>query len=214
MLDILEARATYGSSLAFVADRGELPVVLNARRLFGCGVEVGVQAGGYSEVLLRYWRGRHLISVDPWLEAGPEEYFDVSNVPQVQHDSFYRAACDRLAQFGERSTIWRTTSVEASARVPRHSLDFVYLDARHDYASVMEDLHAWYDRVRPGGIIAGHDFLDGRRPEGEFGVRSAVTRFFGKRGLPVHATLLDAPWLTWMVEIPAPEGDVELPPVG
>ena len=78
----------------------------------------------------------------------------------------------------------------------------------------MEDLHAWYDKVRPGGIIAGHDFLDGRRPEGEFGVRSAVTRFFGERGLPVHATLLDAPWLTWMVEVPAPGGDVELPPVG
>jgi FkbM family methyltransferase len=96
-------------------------------------------------------------------------------------------------------------------RVPHHSLDFVYLDARHDYASVLEDLEAWFDKVRPGGVLSGHDYIDGDFAAGVFGVKSAVNEFFEARGIPVYSTLLDEPWLTWFVEIPAPESWPELP---
>lgn len=39
---------------------------------------------------------------------------------------------------------------------PEH-LDFCYIDAAHDYASVCHDLAGWRDKVKPGGILAGHD---------------------------------------------------------
>src|SRR6185436_14587326 len=115
----------------------------------------------------------------------------------------YQQACHRLSAFADRSSVWRMTSLEAAERIPHHSIDFVYIDARHDYAAVMEDLGAWFDKVRPGGIIAGHDYLDGHFPAGVFGVKSAVDTFFSERALPVHPTLLDEPWLSWLVEIPA-----------
>ena len=38
-----------------------------------------------------------------------------------------------------------------------HSLDFVYIDADHSYASVVEDITAWKNKVKQGGFIAGHD---------------------------------------------------------
>ena len=58
-------------------------------------------------------------------------------------------------------------------------------------------------RVRPGGVIGGHDYLDGDfPPHGEFGVRSAVDGFFGRAGLTVHATLADRPWVSWFVPMP------------
>jgi FkbM family methyltransferase len=209
MPTISDARDTYATTLAFVGSRDELPLLLNKRRLFGCGVEVGVKEGEYSETLLHGWRGRHLISVDPWLEDDPSAYVDIANVPQSQHETFYRTACARLARFGDRSSVWRMTSIEAAERLPRHGLDFVYIDARHDYAAVMEDLAVWFDKVRPGGIIAGHDYVDGTFPAGEFGVRSAVDEFFSSRGIPVHATLLDEPWLTWIAEIPEPAESAE-----
>jgi hypothetical protein len=210
MPSILDVRDSYRSTIAFLPTRTELPVLLNERSLFGCGVEVGVKEGEYSETLLTYWRGRHLISVDPWLTDAPEAYIDIANVPQDQHDRFYQAARARLSRFGERSSVWRKTSLEAAPLIPRHSLDFVYLDARHDFASVVEDLEAWFDRVRPGGIIAGHDYLDGTYSAGEFGVQSAVDAFFLARNLPVYSTLLDPPCFTWLVEIPSPP-DAELP---
>jgi hypothetical protein len=95
------------------------------------------------------------------------------------------------------------TSVEAAAQIPPASLDFAYLDGRHDYESVKEDLEAWYDKVRPGGILAGHDYLDGVLPEGVFGVKSAVDEFFAAKRLPVRTTYVDTPWISWYVEIPA-----------
>jgi Methyltransferase domain/galactosyl transferase GMA12/MNN10 family/Glycosyl transferase family 2 len=182
--------------------RAELPALLNDRGLVGCGVEVGVQLGLFSEHLLEHWHGRRLISVDPWLAADADEYVDIANVPQHLQDERFAATCERLARFGARSSVWRMTGMEACKRTAPGTLDFVYLDARHDYDTVKLELDAWYDKLRPGGVFAGHDYLDGHIPEGIFGVRSAVNEFFAKLGLEVHATSADGPWVSWVVELP------------
>jgi Methyltransferase domain len=189
-----------------IETRRELPELLNRRGLFGMGVEVGVQQGAFSEAILRRWRGRKLISVDSWTEAPRDEYVDVANVTQGDHERFYAQTVERLREFGERSVIWRTTSVEAAARIEPRSLDFIYLDARHDYASVKEDLEAWCHKLRPGGIFSGHDYVDGTLPMGVFGVKSAVDEFFGELGLRVNQTYVTGgrgPALpSWLVELP------------
>lgn len=195
-------RATHGLARPVLPVREELPHLLNRRHLLGCAVEVGVKQGEFSEMLLSKWRGRHLISVDPWQAAPPEAYDDVANVSQDEHDAFHAETVGRLARFGERSSVWRMTGGEAAERIPHHCLDFVYLDARHDEASVHEDLTHWYPKVRPGGIIAGHDYLDGPIPAGDFGVKSAVDNFFAALELRVKATWADPPWRSWWVAVP------------
>jgi hypothetical protein len=190
------------AAAAVLPVREELPLLLNARGLLGCGVEVGVKRGQYSELMLSLWRGRHLISVDPWAEAPSEEYVDVANVAQEEHDGFHAETLERLRPFGDRSSVWRMFGGEAAERLPHHSLDFVYLDARHDLESVREDLETWTPKVRPGGVIAGHDYVDGMFPEGDFGVRSAVDGFFGERGWTVRSTWADPPWFSWWVLVP------------
>ena len=163
-----------------------------------------MKTGKYSDWLLSRWRGKELVSVDPWLSMDPDEYVDRSNVPQAEFERFYRETCARLARHGARSSIWRITSVEAAAKVPDGSLDFVYIDARHDYASVTEDLEAWYPKLRPGAVFAGHDYVDGEFLQGSFYVKSAVDEFFGRRGISVHAT--EGPsavelFPSWLVEM-------------
>jgi hypothetical protein len=183
--------------------REEIPLLLNSLGLTGTGVEVGVRKGEYSEHLLRYWQGEKLISVDPWRAAAPDEYRDVSNVSQDEHDVNHLETCRRLARFGPRSEVWGVTGAQAAAGFPHGSLDLVYLDARHDADSVAEDVALWWPLVRPGGLMAGHDYLDGTLPEGVFGVRSAVDGFFSPLVVPVHSTTDDAPWPSWLVLKPA-----------
>ena len=191
-------RSTYRLTLRAVPTRREIPHVLNARGLVGCGVEVGVQEGDYSELLLETWRGRHLISVDPWLAAPEDEYRSTDNVEQPVHEQRYAATLARLERYGARSSVWRETSAQAAERIPRATLDFVYIDARHDYASVLEDLHLWHPRLRPGGLLAGHDYVEGTFAEGTFGVKRAVDEFAGEHGLRVHRTWREQ-WPSWMV---------------
>lgn len=198
------ARSFYGSTTALIPSRDELPLMLNRRGLIGEAVEVGVQRGLFSELILDTWNGRRLTSVDPWLEA--DDYVDVANVSQASQDANYEETIARLAKYGTRSRIWRMTSEEASHAVDDDQLDFVYLDARHDFESVKSDLALWYPRVRPGGIIAGHDYLDGHIPAGVFGVKSAVDEFFGRRNLPVASTFQDSPWDSWVVRKPRTTG--------
>ena len=37
-------------------------------------------------------------------------------------------------------------------------LDCVFLDGAHDYLSVSRDICHWLPKVRPGGLICGHDY--------------------------------------------------------
>lgn len=62
----------------------------------------------------------------------------------------------------------------AAAWARRFSPPFaVFLDADHRYEAVQADIAAWLPLVRPGGVLAGHDYDDE-------GVRRAVTEAFGQ----------------------------------
>lgn len=49
-------------------------------------------------------------------------------------------------------------SVMAAGAYPDGSLDFVWIDGDHRYDAVLADLRAWWPKVKPGGVLAGHDY--------------------------------------------------------
>ncbi len=124
------------------------------------GVELGVERGKYSEVLLRENPLLQLTCVDAW--QAYRGYRD--HVDNVKLQRFYEEAQQRLAPFAERTRFIREFSVDAAAQIPDRSLDFVYIDAAHDFANVAADLRAWSPKVRIGGIVAGHDYLKAPLP--------------------------------------------------
>jgi predicted O-methyltransferase YrrM len=57
-------------------------------------------------------------------------------------------------------TAIRAKSLDAVNLFADNSLDFVFIDASHEYEDVKNDILAWYPKVRNGGILAGHDYFD------------------------------------------------------
>ena len=83
------------------------------------------------------------------------------------------------------------SSIEAAEnmRMWGAEFDFVFIDAAHDKDSVLADITAWFPLVRPGGVIAGHDWQ-------EAGVNDAVTEFFGR--MPGSSYSVDFKQQAWM----------------
>jgi hypothetical protein len=63
--------------------------------------------------------------------------------------------------------------MKAVLKVKDTSLDFIYVDGFHDFDWIMPDLIFWAQKVRPGGIIAGHDYY----PFFRAGVMTAVDTY-------------------------------------
>jgi hypothetical protein len=62
---------------------------------------------------------------------------------------------------GGRVVIHVGTSTERLAKFPDRFFDWVYLDTVHDYRITAQELALCRQKLRPGGIIAGHDHTPG-----------------------------------------------------
>jgi predicted O-methyltransferase YrrM len=62
---------------------------------------------------------------------------------------------------------------EASSRFENGSVDFVFIDADHNYESVKKDILSWLPKMREGGIMSGHDYHNNT-----CGVKQAVDELF------------------------------------
>ncbi len=184
--------------LLFTADqlarREDFGELLNERKLLGEAVEVGVYRGVFSKALLDRWRGRMLHLVDSWRHLS--NYFDGCNLSDRDHATCLAETQRNLARHRGRFRIHRKLSLEAVSSFRENSLDFVYIDANHAYEAVFQDIRAWYPRLKADGILAGHDFMDGDLPGGQFGVETAVREFQQQLGIELHLTD-DPPYRSW-----------------
>lgn len=147
----------------------ESPFILNFNRLTDLptlfkelevrsGAEIGVAAGGFSEILCKNFPDAKIYSIDPW-----KFYPLVKNFKrQKQHDLLYRAAVEKLSKY-PNSEIIKKTSMDAVKDFEDGSLDFVFIDADHRFQHITNDLAEWSKKVRIGGIISGHDYGEGVR---------------------------------------------------
>lgn len=174
-----------------------MPKLLTELGLTGVGVEVGTWRGEFAERILTDWPGV-LHCVDPWVyQAG---WADLLNESQPLMDTAYQEALQRLGPFGERVWVHRAMSLTAAAFLAG-PFDFVYLDARHDLPHVWNDMEAWAPLIRSGGLLCGHDYLEGRVGPTEFNVKSQVDGWLASHGYPdtaLHVTDGD-PYPTWYV---------------
>ncbi len=149
--------------------RSNIIDLLNHFNLRGSVAELGCAEGYFSSDLLRMGVDK-LIMVDNW--GTIDGVTGDGNFPQEWHDRNYEAAMQRVDKYKDVVSVLRGFTVEMAKYVPDEMLAMVYLDACHTYEAVKADLHAWFPKVKPGGIIAGHDFINPA-----YGVKEAVEEF-------------------------------------
>lgn len=133
------------------------------------GVEIGTDHGKYAQQLLENIPGLQLLCVDPYIA-----YTEGNEVhTQEEVDKIYEEALKRVVQY--RCEIVKITSMEAIKDIPDNCLDFVFIDGNHDYEHVKEDITEWSKKVKPGGIIAGHDYKEDK--VNNYGVIKAVNEY-------------------------------------
>ena len=82
-------------------------------------------------------------------------------------------------------------SHEAAQHVKDGSMDFVFIDGDHSYENCIEDIRDWTPKVKPNGLICGHDFGHRDFP----GVERAVRECFGDDFQLIED---DRIWYTWL----------------
>ena len=158
-----------------ITSRTEFGLLAQTFNKTGLGAEIGVERGNFSKLILNGYKG-NLISVDMWAS-----------------EPIYKEALITLKETisNGRSRIGRMSSLEAAEEISDEALDFVYIDADHDYAAAKADLEAWFPKVRHGGLVAGHDYLNWTKDQGagcDFGVKAAVDEFCVKHGYKLNVT--------------------------
>lgn len=92
--------------------------------------------------------------VDTWLGSSEHRGFEGM-------ESLYEQFVDNMRPLEGYYAPMRTESLKAAATFDDESLDFVFIDASHEYEDVKADIMAWLPKVRRGGILAGHDYYLG-----------------------------------------------------
>lgn len=146
----------------------------------GSVAEIGSWTGGSAYTMQKAARkiGNPIkfFFIDPW-RYGPGECAPVLTVMAKGRD--IRGEFDkRLFGFKGKYTPIQKESVPASAGFSLNSLDMVFIDGDHSYEGVKADIEAWLPKVKPGGVICGHDYN-----RDEYGVTRAVDELFGKENV-------------------------------
>lgn len=136
---------------------------LFAELKFTKGAEIGVDKGDYSEVLCKANPQATIYGIDPYSRIA----YEPNIVPhdagiydtQEGFEDNYQKAISKLSKY-PNYIMMRGYSLDALKQFDDKSLDFVYIDANHDFPNFINDLHEWAKKVKIGGIVSGHDYAN------------------------------------------------------
>jgi len=148
--------------------------------------EIGVANGEFSDTILTHARPRKLHLIDPWRHQARDDYRnDGNNAEDDEQERRYRGVASRFAQQirGGQVELHRAFSQDVAADFSDGQFDWIYVDGLHSYDGVRSDLRQYKDKVKPEGLILGHDYANHWRAlEMNFGVVEAVNEFVADEG--------------------------------
>jgi predicted O-methyltransferase YrrM len=152
------------ANLKVIIDRQALLEALPKQAIVA---EIGVARGDFSQVILDVAIPNELHLIDWWTR--PREYRGLRAVVEERF-------ADEIGN--GQVIIHQGSSVAELAGFEDHFFDWVYLDTGHDYATTNAELEICRQKVKQGGLIAGHDYVSGSWDlDIRYGVIEAVNEF-------------------------------------
>lgn len=153
--------------------------------------EIGVYLAHFSWSMLNRFPLLKTILVDPYpmdTSVWPKSLarskldFDPKNMTLIKE-----AAIERMREFADDGrAAWKfEESHVAATSVLDRTLDFAFIDASHAYDDCKRDLVSWWPKIRPGGVLSGHDYVLHRSSRHRWGVTRAVHEFAEETGSPL-----------------------------
>ena len=171
-----------GDERVEVYDHGDKITNLILENGYEIIVELGVWKGQTTKRILKSPAAKYIKeywAVDPYEPVG-RGHGKLSKISASAEaieiwEGIYTYATRLMLYFPQLRVI-RMTSEKLSELFyqVKRQVDLVYIDADHHYLPVLSDIKCWLPLVRPGGIIAGHDYGPKYK-----GVKKAVDESFG-----------------------------------
>lgn len=150
-----------------------LKVIQNRNKLLeflpknGIVAELGVNKGEFSREIFEICDPEKLHLIDIWES---ERYHDGL---RLGIESDFKKEIEK-----GRIIINRGYSTDLASIFPDHYFDWIYIDTDHSYLITKQELQAYKNKIKHGGIIAGHDYIQGNWGKIlRYGVMEAVHEF-------------------------------------
>jgi len=124
-------------------------------------VEVGCYYGESTLLWEKSEKIKQIFAVDRWVD-----FYDTTDLASQRGNmKDVEEMFDNNIKNKSKIVKRKGSSVEVSKEFQNQSIDFIYIDASHKYADVIDDINAWLPILRPTGLLAGHDYnnIDVRR---------------------------------------------------
>lgn len=141
--------------------------------------ELGVFRGEFSKIIYNICKPSKLYLVDLYNGIFTSGDKDGKNYQTVNlEDEMYRIQ----SEFSNDSSVEviKESTIEFLSKLTDGYLDMVYIDADHSYSGVMDDLELSYKKVKVGGYICGHDYIQNTACE------NAVNQFCSNKNLEIE----------------------------
>lgn len=147
----------------------------NGSRFVEVGTWKGMSAAYMAVEIINSGKNIEFSCVDTW------EYIEnMDSLPKEMYgDNLYNTFLENISPVRHIINPIKKISWEGAKEFLDESLDFIFIDAAHDYESVKKDINAWYPKLKTKGIIAGHDYA------WFLSVQKAVNEFFNPLGLDI-----------------------------
>ena len=119
----------------------------------GCIVELGCWLGRSTCAIIQGAATRDICVVDTW--RGP----DGPEIPYTERNAVRKIFISNMKNFaGFVPAIYDMDTRDAADRFAPASVDFLFIDADHSEESVYADMITWLPKMKPEGVVAGHDW--------------------------------------------------------
>lgn len=149
-------------------------------------IEIGVWKAGFGSSVLEKSDKVRWIGIDPYLPYSGDALILEEGLPLGGWEGAYKDVAQKVSRYEGRFQLIRKGSEEALSFVP-DGVDLVYLDGKHTYPMVTNEINGYLSKLHEEGIMSGHDY---NHPE----VRNAVDDYAVKTS---RYLILDPLISTW-----------------